>query len=144
MSFMDDYVTGNKFTGSHPFGKKGGTVPGKGPKVVVAHGGETIVPKGKKLEDVKGKKLEMKAMSSPKLCEVKSDDDYPKYRVEDALRDIQRAHEHMNDPTMMKKVKALAAEKKTSLEAIEGMERAAKSKSEAEQKKKRLEELVGS
>lgn len=42
-------------TGKPLFGKKGGKVPGKGPKRAIVHGGETIVPPGKTLSAMKKK-----------------------------------------------------------------------------------------
>lgn len=67
------------------------------------------------------------------------DDKYSTWRVEEALRDLQRAYEHLGDSKMMGLVKKLAREKKAGLEMIEDM---GKGVGERKAKKDSLRELV--
>jgi hypothetical protein len=53
-----------------------------------------------------------------KIAEVASNDDW---KVESAFGDIQRAVEHMNDPELMKKVKAFSSKKKKSFKSLEDL-----------------------
>jgi hypothetical protein len=51
------------------------------------------------------------------------EDKYSKWKIEDAMRNLERADEVRRDPRMMKEVKALASEKRASLDRIARLEK---------------------
>lgn len=68
------------------------------------------------------------------------DEKYANWRVENALRTLQDAHEHLRDAKMMKLVRKMAKEKKADLEKIEEMGKGVKGEDEKERGE--MEELM--
>lgn len=60
----------------------------------------------------------MKKMPKLEVAKAPKEDSYDDYKIKDAAETIMRAHEHMEDPEMMKRVGSHIAKKKHAIDAV--------------------------